>query len=176
MYLFYLPGGYPYWSNITCCALFSLASLTDWLDGFLARRWSVTSNFGAFLDPVADKLMVSTVLILLVGRYGALFALPTSVILAREIAVSALREWMSGQGKRNVVKVSWAGKCKTVFQMIAIIGILLVPFPMDKMWGLSSTHVDYFFKFFIGFLYLSAGMTVTSGLSYFMAAKDDLLS
>lgn len=124
-------------SNLACCLLFSIASATDWLDGFLARRWQVTSSFGAFLDPVADKLMVSTALILLVGRYGAKCAVPAAVILAREIAVSALREWMSGMGKRGKVKVGMQGKVKTAAQMTAIIGLLLVPYPMTGMWGLK---------------------------------------
>jgi len=86
-----------------------VASFTDWLDGYLARRWDITSAFGAFLDPVADKLMVSTALILLSGRYGAIVAIPSAIILAREIAVSALREWMAQKGLRDSVKVGIQG-------------------------------------------------------------------
>lgn len=98
--LFYQPK-----MHLATSILFALASLTDWFDGFLARRWDISSPFGAFLDPVADKLMVSTSLILLTGRYGIKVALPTAIILAREIAVSALREWMATQNARDSVKV-----------------------------------------------------------------------
>jgi len=103
MVLFYAPG-----KHVETSLLFALASFTDYLDGMLARRWDITSPFGAFLDPVADKLMVSTALILLAGRYGATVAIPTAIILAREIAVSALREWMASRGQRDAVKVSCA--------------------------------------------------------------------
>ncbi len=92
--------------------IFAVASITDYLDGYLARRWDICSPFGAFLDPVADKLMVSTALILLSGKYGSVVAIPTSIILAREIAVSALREWMASRGKRDSVKVGFQGKVK----------------------------------------------------------------
>ena len=173
--LFYLPTGPPYYSNVSSCLLFSLASLTDWLDGFLARRWAVTTSFGAFLDPVADKLMVSTALILLVGRYGGVTAVPGAVILAREIAVSALREWMGGRGKRNVVKVGIQGKVKTASQMVAIICLLLVPYPLVGMWGVPEHIVRWFWMGGIATLYSSAIITVTSGLVYFVAAKEDLL-
>lgn len=99
--------------NIHSALIFALASITDYLDGYLARRWDICSPFGAFLDPVADKLMVSTALILLTGKYGYTVAIPSAIILAREIAVSALREWMASRGKRDSVKVGFQGKVRT---------------------------------------------------------------
>ena len=104
MILSYYPVRFPN-RALVLSIVFALASFTDWLDGFLARRWDITSPFGAFLDPVADKLMVSTALIILAGRYGGIVAIPTSIIMAREVSVSALREWMAQQGKRDAVKV-----------------------------------------------------------------------
>lgn len=105
--------------NLLATVLFILAALTDWLDGFLARRWQQTSSFGAFLDPVADKLMVAAALLVLLdlGRVNALLAL---VIIGREIAISALREWMAQIGAMRSVAVNFLGKLKTVIQMIAI--------------------------------------------------------
>ena len=105
--------------NLVATALFVLSALTDWFDGFLARRWNQTSAFGAFLDPVADKLMVSAALLVLLqlSRIGALVAL---IIIGREIAVSALREWMARIGRSAAVAVNWLGKVKTATQMLAI--------------------------------------------------------
>merc|ERR1719410_3216053 len=111
-------------SKILCSLLFAAASLTDWLDGYLARKWNVTSSFGAFLDPVADKLMVSTVLILLSGLHGVKVALPTAIILGREISVSALREWMAEKSLRDMVKVGFWGKVKTACTMISLTMLL----------------------------------------------------
>jgi CDP-diacylglycerol--glycerol-3-phosphate 3-phosphatidyltransferase/cardiolipin synthase len=105
-------------------SIFALAAITDWLDGYLARRWGQTSAFGAFLDPVADKLMVAAALILLVelGRAEAYLAI---IIIGREIAISALREWMAQLGKSRNVAVAFVGKVKTVAQMTAVIALLL---------------------------------------------------
>jgi len=99
--------------------LFVLAAITDWFDGWLARRWNQTSSFGAFLDPVADKLMVTAALLVLLhlDRVGSLIAL---VIIGREIAISALREWMAQIGASGSVAVHWLGKFKTAAQMVAI--------------------------------------------------------
>ncbi len=109
--------------NIFTTAVFAIASFTDWLDGYLARRWHQTSAFGAFLDPVADKLMVAAALIVLVefGRVGAIVSL---IIIGREIAVSALREWMAGDGQGSSVAVAMIGKVKTAAQMLAILFLL----------------------------------------------------
>jgi CDP-diacylglycerol--glycerol-3-phosphate 3-phosphatidyltransferase/cardiolipin synthase len=123
--VFYLPAGWvhPQWVNFVATAIFGVAAATDWLDGYLARALNQTSAFGAFLDPVADKLMVAAALILLVqlGRVDAIIAL---IIVGREIAISALREWMSGVGKSKSVAVSFIGKLKTTAQMVAILLLL----------------------------------------------------
>ncbi|MFK0379184.1 CDP-diacylglycerol--glycerol-3-phosphate 3-phosphatidyltransferase [Pandoraea sp. NPDC090278] len=105
--------------NWVACAVFVLAALTDWFDGFLARRWNQTSAFGAFLDPVADKLMVAAALLMLLqmGRINALVAL---IIIGREITISALREWMAQIGASRSVAVHQLGKIKTAAQMVAI--------------------------------------------------------
>lgn len=107
--------------------LFVIAGLTDWLDGWLARRWNATSRLGAFLDPVADKILVAVALVLLVhvdATRGVWLALPAAVIIGREITISALREWMAESGARSRVAVSWLGKLKTVLQIVAITMLL----------------------------------------------------
>ena len=112
--------------HILLTLLFVLAAITDWLDGYLARRMNITSAFGRFLDPVADKLMVAAALIVLVQWHpNIIMAIAAIVIISREIAVSALREWMAELGNRTSVAVSYVGKLKTTFQMIAIIVLLL---------------------------------------------------
>ena len=106
--------------------LFILAAITDWLDGYLARRMEITSAFGRFLDPVADKLMVAAALIIIVQWHpNIIMSIAAIVIISREIAVSALREWMAELGNRTSVAVSYVGKLKTTFQMIAISVLLL---------------------------------------------------
>ena len=124
--LFYVPNTWiqPQTVNWTAAIIFALAAITDWFDGFLARRWKQTSDFGAFLDPVADKLMVAVALLLLVslGRTYAIFAM---IIIGREITISALREWMAQMGKRGSVAVATIGKFKTTAQMIAIFLLLI---------------------------------------------------
>jgi CDP-diacylglycerol--glycerol-3-phosphate 3-phosphatidyltransferase/cardiolipin synthase len=120
--VFYLPDGWvtsPE-ANILAAVFFGVAALTDWLDGYLARALGQTSAFGAFLDPVADKLMVAAALIVLIdlGRVAPLIAL---IIIGREITISALREWMAKAGKSASVAVSFVGKLKTTAQMIAIV-------------------------------------------------------
>lgn len=132
--LFYLPEGLlsPHVLNLSAAAVFGLAAITDWLDGYLARTLNQTSRFGAFLDPVADKLMVAAALIVLlaVGRVEAFIAL---IIIGREIAISALREWMAGVGQGSSVAVALVGKIKTASQMLAILLLLygepVGPFP-----------------------------------------------
>ena len=124
--IYYLPDDWmsPSARNWTAMWVFAVAAITDWLDGWLARRWGQTSAFGAFLDPVADKLMVAAALILLVqlNRADAWLAI---IIIGREIAISALREWMAQLGKSKNVAVALVGKVKTVAQMTAIIALLL---------------------------------------------------
>ena len=124
--VYYLPDGWlsPAMQNWLAMVVFALAAITDWLDGYLARRWGEVSAFGAFLDPVADKLMVAAALIMLVqlGRAESWLAM---IIIGREIAISALREWMAQLGKSNSVAVAMIGKVKTGAQMTAIIALLL---------------------------------------------------
>jgi cardiolipin synthase (CMP-forming) len=128
------PGTPDYWVNMAAALVFALASFTDWLDGYWARKYHQMSNFGAFLDPVADKLMVTAALIVLVefSRVGAVVAL---IIIGREIAVGALREWMAVVGERGSVAVAQIGKIKTAAQMVAI-ELLLYHDPI----GLFQTH------------------------------------
>ncbi len=115
---FYIPTD---WSNKAATIIFMIAAFTDWLDGFLARKLDQTSSLGAFLDPVADKLMVSTALVMIVHQNPVFWlALPAIVIIGREIAISALREWMAELGARTKVSVSEIGKIKTSSQMLAI--------------------------------------------------------
>ncbi|MDO4226685.1 CDP-diacylglycerol--glycerol-3-phosphate 3-phosphatidyltransferase [Neisseria sp.] len=124
--LFYLPGGWidPQTVNWTAAVIFAAAAVTDWFDGFLARLWKQTSDFGAFLDPVADKLMVAVALLLLVSlnRTYVIFAM---IIIGREITISALREWMAQMGKCGSVAVATIGKLKTTAQMAAILLLLV---------------------------------------------------
>jgi CDP-diacylglycerol--glycerol-3-phosphate 3-phosphatidyltransferase/cardiolipin synthase len=124
--IYYVPDEWlsPLLKNWVGMSVFALGAITDWLDGYLARRWGETSAFGAFLDPVADKLMVAAALILLVelGRAEAYLAI---IIIGREIAISALREWMAQLGRSRKTAVAFIGKVKTVAQMTAIIALLL---------------------------------------------------
>ena len=154
--IFYLPknsmtlGAFPaHWVNITATSVFALAAFTDWLDGFLARKFNQTSNFGAFLDPVADKLMVAAALLVLVEfeRIGAVIAL---IIIGREIAVSALREWMASLGKSSNVAVANIGKVKTAMQMIAILLLLYY----DKIGGFNTKFIGQILIIFAAFLTL----------------------
>jgi CDP-diacylglycerol--glycerol-3-phosphate 3-phosphatidyltransferase/cardiolipin synthase len=123
--VFYLPDGWvtPFEANLLASAFFGVAALTDWLDGYLARALGQTSAFGAFLDPVADKLMVAAALIVLIDidRVAPLIGL---IIIGREITISALREWMAKAGKSASVAVSFVGKLKTTAQMVAIVLLL----------------------------------------------------
>jgi len=157
---FYLPFA---WSNLACVVVFILAAVTDWADGYLARRMRQMSRFGAFLDPVADKIMVATALVLLVQRQQAhevVFAIAAAVIVGREITISALREWMSEVGERALLNVSWVGKTKTAFQMVAI-GFLLYH---DNIGWLPSAMLGELL------LYTAAALTLWSMWSYLRAA------
>jgi len=121
----YLEGEPLAWINNSLVAIYVLISSTDFLDGLLARKLNQISDLGAFLDPVADKLMVCTALILLTDYYHTWFiTIPSIIIISREILVSALREWMSEIGKRANISVSWIGKSKTFMQMISILFLL----------------------------------------------------
>lgn len=155
---FYLPV--PHARQI-CAAIFTLAAVTDGLDGYLARRLGQMSAFGAFLDPVADKLMVITALILLVEADPTPFmAIPTIIIIGREISISALREWMAEIGEGTKVAVTVIAKMKTAAQMIAILMLIY----QDPIWELPVYTVGYVL------LYVSAVLTVWSMFVYLKAA------
>ena len=152
------------WARPLSCLIFTIAGITDWLDGYLARLWRVESRFGAFLDPVADKLMVSTVLILIVEfDQSPWLTVPAIVIIGREITVSALREWMAEMGQRGKVAVGWLGKVKTTAQITAL-GMLL--FLYDFL-GLPIYQMG------IAALYVAAALTIWSMVGYMQAAFSD---
>jgi cardiolipin synthase len=164
--VYYLPDAWlsPVAKNWTAMTVFSVAAITDWLDGYLARLWGEVSAFGAFLDPVADKLMVSAALIVLLslGRVDDFVAL---VIIGREIAVSALREWMAQIGKSSSVAVNSLGKIKTIAQMVAVPMLLF----HDRLFGLIDVHL-------IGtaLIYVAAVLTVYSMMIYLRLAWPHL--
>ncbi len=152
------------WANWIAVAVFSVASITDWLDGYLARRLGQTSAFGAFLDPVADKLIVAVALVALLTYHPApYFAVPVAIIIGREIAVSALREWMAELGMRASVAVSMVGKIKTTAQMAAIIILLygsdLGPLPLQDI-GVVLLYVAAVLTLYSAILYLRAAWQV----------------
>jgi CDP-diacylglycerol--glycerol-3-phosphate 3-phosphatidyltransferase/cardiolipin synthase len=160
--VFYLPVD---WARIAAAALFGMAALTDWLDGYLARRLGQISKLGAFLDPVADKLMVVVVLVILLQSDPSVwFALPVAVIIGREITISALREWMAELGARKKVAVSHLGKVKTAAQMTAIVLLILR--------GSVGTLPVYEAGFVL--LYVATVLTLWSMFQYLWAAWPEL--
>ena len=157
--VFYLP-----FKNhlLVAAVIFAVAAITDWFDGYLARRLGQMTAFGAFLDPVADKLMVVIALVLLVERHDTLlFTLAACVIIGREIVISALREWMAELGERTSVAVSYVGKVKTAFQMVAITALLAIDPARDENWMLALCYVV---------LYTAAVLTLWSMFIYLKAA------
>ena len=160
--VFYLPAS---WSNEAACGVFALAAITDMLDGYLARKLDQASTLGAFLDPVADKLMVAAVLVLLVQHHPTvMLALPSAVIICREIAVSALREWMAEIGARKKVAVSGWGKVKTNLQVVAL-GFLIFE---ESLAGLPVYDIG------LVLLYIAAILTLISMCQYLAAAWPEL--
>jgi len=156
--VFYLPFA---WTNWAAMGVFVLAALTDWLDGWLARRWQQTSAFGAFLDPVADKLMVAVALVLLMERDPSVtLSLATIIIIGREITISALREWMAEIGQRKAIRVAAIGKIKTIAQMVAI-GFMLF---REPLFGLPIYAIGKVL------LYIAAALTLWSMFKYLHAA------
>src|SRR3990167_4863350 len=145
---YYLPW---IWAQLIAVILFILAALTDLLDGYMARKLQQTSKFGAFLDPIADKLMIAVALILLVANPRLPYlAIPIAVMIGREIAISGLREWMAELGKRASVAVSFLGKTKMVAQVIAII-FLLLSLPLTSPFYLAVGYIA---------IYLAAVLTL----------------
>ena len=169
--VFYLPWK---WTNFAAAFVFVLASVTDWLDGWIARRYDQSSAFGAFLDPVADKLMVAVALLLIVQKHPTPWmAFWAAVIIGREIAVSALREWMAELGQRARVKVATIGKIKTIVQMVALAFLLYFEPLVLRLGGGQSVTVPVFT---IGEWLLAAAalLTLWSGLAYLHAAWPTL--
>lgn len=157
---FYLPF---MWAPMICTIIFIVAAITDWFDGFLARRWKQTTRFGAFIDPVADKVMVVVALALIVDYYHTwLITVPATAMIAREIIISSLREWMAEIGKRKSVAVSWVGKIKAMAQMISLIGLLWHP----------ERAIEYLA---FSLLYIAVALTFWSMFQYLDAAKNDLI-
>ncbi|MEO7251674.1 MAG: CDP-diacylglycerol--glycerol-3-phosphate 3-phosphatidyltransferase [Arenimonas sp.] len=149
------------WSNILACAIFVVGALTDILDGWIARRYQMFSAFGAFLDPVADKLAVTTALFIIVQWHHTVpIALLSAIIVGREITISALREWMAQMGDHGLVKVAGLGKLKTIVQMTAISCLIF----RESLMGLPV--------FLIGewLLGIAAALTLWSGADYLRAA------
>jgi len=162
--VFYLPWE---WKHVVAASIFGVAAATDWLDGYLARKLNQFTPFGAFLDPVADKLIVSAALLVLLQVHAtAIFAFPALVIVSREIVVSALREWMAELGKRTSVAVSYLGKVKTVLQMVAITVLLAVDPKKYPEWDIVGTVL----------LYIAAILTLWTMVIYLRAAWPELSS
>ena len=159
---FYLHAS---WAREAATTVFVLAAITDWLDGYIARRMQLVSALGAFLDPVADKLMVATALVLLVQADPRIsMAVAAAVIIGREIAISALREWMAEIGNRTRVAVSEIGKFKTATQMVAI-SLLIY---RDDLWGMPIYTIG------LVLLYVAVLLTLWSMTLYLRAAWPSL--
>ena len=160
--VFYLPYSH---SNLFACVIFILAAVTDILDGYYARKLNQISSLGVFLDPVADKLMVAIVLVLLVQKNPEIYlAIPAAIIIGREIAVSALREWMAELGTRSEIAVSILGKIKTITQMVAL-GFLVYEEPFI---GLPVYLIG------IILIYIAVFLTLISMFQYLILALPKL--
>ncbi|MHB8425512.1 MAG: CDP-diacylglycerol--glycerol-3-phosphate 3-phosphatidyltransferase [Gammaproteobacteria bacterium] len=160
--VFFLPYS---WAPPASAIIFALAGITDWLDGYLARKLRQSSRFGAFLDPVADKLMVTVALVLILQADPRLaVAIPVMIIIGREITISALREWMAELGARKHVAVTWLGKFKTAAQMLAIV-LLLYRYPIKAV---------PVYDIGIVLLLLAAALTLWSMCLYLLAAWPEL--
>jgi CDP-diacylglycerol--glycerol-3-phosphate 3-phosphatidyltransferase len=162
--VFYLP---VHWSYLGSAIVFSVAAITDWFDGYLARKLKQVSALGEFLDPVADKLIVAVALVLLVQAHATFWlTIPAAIIVSREIVISALREWMAELGNRTKVRVSYLGKLKTVGQMVAI-ALLLSQDPTLRPFGMVM---------WLGYLliYIASALTLWSMIVYLRAAWDEM--
>lgn len=156
------------WAHQAGAFIFWLAAITDWFDGYLARKLQQSTAFGAFLDPVADKLIVAAALLMITHTYASVWiTVPAILLMSREVYVSALREWMGQHGKSDIVAVSFVGKAKTMAQMLALIGLL--------------SEMDYFMGFPIywvvlgkALLYFAAVLSVWSMMTYTIAAWKNL--
>lgn len=161
--VFYLPPGEI--MRPLSCVIFTVAGITDALDGYVARKYNLQSAFGAFLDPVADKLMVTTTLVIIVeADERAIVAVIAAIIIGRELTISALREWMAEVGARNVVAVSGYGKLKTIMQMVGL-GAMLWTYPF---FGIPVYQIGFVL------LLIAAGLTLWSMFLYLRAAWPTL--
>ncbi len=155
---FYLPWEH---AHIAAAIIFLLAGITDWLDGYLARKMAQETDFGAFLDPVADKLMVVFVLVLLIQAENSTYlTVPAALIIGRELIIASLREWMAQIGQTAIVKVSKLGKWKTTLQMIAMVLLLY----SNNLWIIPIKLLGYIC------LYIATLLTVWSMTEYLIAA------
>ncbi len=159
---YYLPWQY---SSFFCAFIFVFAAITDWLDGFIARKYKLETKFGAFCDPVADKLIVVIALLLIVEAYNSfILTLPAVVIVSREVLIAGLREWMAHQGKSNLVAVTYASKVKTFLQMLAI---SLLLYSCNNLYG-------YVGLIGIGTLFIAALITLWTMCVYIVSAWPDI--
>lgn len=150
-------------ANLIATIIFILAAITDWLDGYIARKYNQTSKFGEFLDPVADKLLVAVCLVML-NQLGRAEAFLVAIIISREITISALREWMAKIGANKSVAVSMLGKVKTTAQMVSIPMLLL----NDKILGIDTLLYGHYF------LIIAAALTLWSMVFYFEKAFKEI--
>jgi len=169
--VFYLPLS---WSHFGAFAIFWLAAVSDILDGYLARKLNQSSAFGAFIDPVADKLMVVAALVMIVHDYQTwLVAIPAIIMIAREVFISALREFMSSRGKRDVIAVSNMGKYKTAAQMLAIMGLIWRPdYDIPLVYFYFPHEILNYASY--GLYFIATVLTITTLIDYFKAAWPEL--
>lgn len=161
------------WAHQAAAFIFWFAAVTDWFDGYLARKLEQSTPFGAFLDPVADKLIVAAALIMIAHTYATPWiTIPAILLMAREIFISALREWMAKNGQSDTVKVSFWGKAKTMAQMLALIGLL----SELEVLAIGGMEIPiYWVSLGYILLYIATVLSVFSMLQYIMAAKKYLL-
>lgn len=170
--VFYLPTS---WNHFAAFAVFWVASISDALDGYLARKLNQSSAFGAFIDPVADKLMVAAALIMIAEDYQQWYiAVPAMIMISREIFISALREFMSSRGKRDIVAVSMIGKYKTAAQMLGIMGLIWQPKADDALLNFLHIPNDAITMAAYFFYAVATILTVWSMLVYFRDAWSEL--
>ncbi len=160
---FYLPYD---WASAAAAFIFCFAALTDWFDGYLARKLNQQSSLGAFIDPLADKLMVISALLIILSKHpdDNWLLLSTLIIISREVFISSLREWMSGMGKNKIVAVSFYGKAKTVAQMFALVFLIYE----KDLFGMPIYSIG------VGLLVWSAVLTLVSMAVYIKSAWSTL--
>ena len=169
--VFYLPIS---WNHFGAFAVFWIASVSDALDGYLARKLNQSSAFGAFIDPVADKLMVAAALIMIAADFQTWYiVIPAIIMISREIFISALREFMSARGKRDIVAVSTLGKYKTAAQMLGIMGLIWQPNYDIPLILFNFPHEILMFAAY-GFYFVATVLTVWTMIDYFKAAWPEL--